>query len=103
MFLKNEDVKIGTIPDANGSDNPLKKMEFLTEKEMKDSSRAYHTHEGEGEAYHILQGKGLYNDNGTKYEVHPGDTTFTCDGAGHAIENIGDEDLVFMALILLDK
>ena len=68
MFLKNEDVKIGTIPDANGSDNPLKKMEFLTE-----------------------------------YEVHPGDTTFTCDGAGHAIENIGDEDLVFMALILLDK
>ena len=39
MFLKNEDVKIGTIPDANGSDNPLKKMEFLTEKEMKDSSR----------------------------------------------------------------
>lgn len=33
----------------------------------------------------------------------PGDTTFTCDGAGHAIENIGDEDLVFMALILLDK
>ncbi len=84
MFLKNEDVKIGTIPDANGSDNPLKKMEFLTEKEMKDSSRlfgkvivppgsalAYHTHEGEGEAYHILQGKGLYNDNGTKYEVHP--------------------------------
>ena len=44
MFLKNEDVKIGTIPDANGSDNPLKKMEFLTEKEMKDSSRlsSYH-------------------------------------------------------------
>ena len=32
MFLKNEDVKIGTIPDENGSDNPLKKMEFLTEK-----------------------------------------------------------------------
>ena len=70
MFLKNEDVKIGTIPDANGSDNPLKKMEFLTEKEMKDSSRlfgkvivppgsalAYHTHECEGEAYHILQGR----------------------------------------------
>ena len=41
MFLKNEDVKIGTIPDANGSDNPLKKMEFLTEKEMKDSSRLF--------------------------------------------------------------
>ena len=101
MYLKNEDVKIGTIPDANGSDTPLRKMEFLTKKEMKDSSRlygkvivppgcalAYHTHENEGEAYHILQGTGLYNDNGTKYEVHAGDTTFTSDGAGHAIENI---------------
>ena len=88
MYLKNEDVKIGTIPDANGSDTPLRKMEFLTKKEMKDSSRlygkvivppgcalAYHTHENEGEAYHILQGT----------------------------ENIGNEDLVFMALILLDK
>ena len=44
MFLKNEDVKIGTIPDANGSDNPLRKMEFLTEKEMKDCSEksSYH-------------------------------------------------------------
>ena len=33
MYLKNEDVKIGTIPDANGSDTPLRKMEFLTKKE----------------------------------------------------------------------
>ena len=41
MYLKNEDVKIGTIPDANGSDTPLRKMEFLTKKEMKDSSRLY--------------------------------------------------------------
>ena len=32
MYLKNEDVKIGTIPDANGSDTPLRKMEFLTKK-----------------------------------------------------------------------
>ena len=106
MYLKNEDVKIGTIPDANGSDTPLRKMEFLTKKEMKDSSRLYGkviVPPGCALAYHILQGTGLYNDNGTKYEVHAGDTTFTSDGAGHAIENIGDEDLVFMALILLDK
>ena len=112
MYLKNEDVKIGTIPDANGSDTPLRKMEFLTKKEMKDSSRlygkvivppgcalAYHTHENEGEAYHILQGTGLYNDNGTKYEVHAGDTTFTSDGAGHAIENIIDRKTLVQIII----
>ena len=45
MYLKNEDVKIGTIPDANGSDTPLRKMEFLTKKEMKDSSRLTMTYD----------------------------------------------------------
>ncbi len=32
MFLKNEDVKIGTIPDANGSDNPLRENGILNRK-----------------------------------------------------------------------
>lgn len=116
MYLKNEDVKVETLKDANGSDTPIKKMAFLSETEMKNSSRlfgkviippgcalGYHTHENEDEAYHILQGTALYNDNGDKYKIHAGDTTFTSDGAGHGIENIGDEDLIFIALILLDK
>ena len=31
-----------------------------------------------------------------------GDVTFTPDGKGHGLTNSGDEDLVFMALIILD-
>ena len=43
MYLKNEDVKIGTIPDANGSDTPLRKMEFLTKKEAASTEKSsYH-------------------------------------------------------------
>lgn len=116
MYLKKEDVVVETLKSANGCDTPIEKLSFLTETEMKDSSRlfgkvtvpagcslGYHTHEGEGEAYHILQGTALYNDNGTTYEIHAGDTTFTASGSGHGIENIGDDDLVFIALILLDK
>ena len=34
MYLKNEDVKIGKINDANGSETQLRKMEYLTKKEM---------------------------------------------------------------------
>ena len=34
--------------------------------------------------------------------VKPGDVTFTPDGEGHAMTNTGDEDLVFMALIIND-
>lgn len=59
-----------------------------------------HEHHGNTETYHILQGKALYNDNGKDVEIGPGKTTFCPDGEKHGIENIGSEDLVFMALII---
>ena len=42
----------------------------------------------------------MYDDNGKKYPVKAGDVTFCCDGNGHALDNTGDTDLVFMALII---
>ena len=39
---------------------------------------------------------------GTLRMVQAGDVTFTPDGKGHGLTNSGDEDLVFMALIILD-
>ena len=62
----------------------------------------YHMHVGESETYFILSGKGIYNDNGNKVEVEPGMVTLTPSGQGHGLKNIGDETLVFVALILLD-
>ena len=59
-----------------------------------------HPHNGNTETYHILQGKALYTDNGKTYEVGVGDTTFCADGDEHGIENIGEEDLKFIALIV---
>ena len=59
-----------------------------------------HYHYGDSETYHILQGKAKYNDNDKIYEVGVGETTFCSDGGMHGIENIGDEDLIFMALII---
>lgn len=66
----------------------------------KGASIGYHDHHGEGEVYYILQGKGKYNDNGIIREVNAGDTTFAGNNCGHSIENIGDNDLVFIALIV---
>lgn len=62
----------------------------------------YHEHKGESETYYILSGKGSYNDNGTTRTVQAGDVTFTGDGNGHGLDNIGNENLVFMALIIFD-
>lgn len=66
-------------------------------------SMGVHQHKGDGEIYHIISGRGLYTDNGKTYEVGPGDTTWCPDGSTHGLENIGDEDLVFIALIIYNK
>lgn len=66
-------------------------------------SLGYHVHNNESETYYILEGEGNYNDNGTVRKVKKGDITFTGDSCGHGLENSGDSNLVFMALIILDK
>ncbi|MBR6514595.1 MAG: cupin domain-containing protein [Clostridia bacterium] len=86
---------------------------ILTPDEMSGGCRMYseitlevgcslgeHTHTGETETYFILSGKGLYNDNGKEYEVEAGDVLFCDNGESHALENIGETDLKFVALIL---
>lgn len=60
----------------------------------------YHEHHGETETYYILEGCGMYNDNGNEYEVKAGDVTFCPDGSGHGIVCKGNETLRFMALII---
>ena len=86
---------------------------LLTPKEMGDKCAMFasvkipvgasldvHQHVDNNETYYILQGTGLYTDNGETYTVKAGDTTFCADGDTHGIENIGDDDLIFIALII---
>ena len=56
----------------------------------------YHEHHGETEAYHILSGAGMYQDNDKTYPVQAGMTTFCEDGSGHAVSCAGEEPLVFL-------
>lgn len=63
-------------------------------------SIGFHTHENEDELYYILQGKGLYDDNGTKCELFPGDSSITKSGEGHSITGGSKEDLVLLAVIV---
>lgn len=64
------------------------------------NSIGYHVHEGDQEAYYILKGKALYNDNGKETMLEPGDLAICRDGEGHSIEAIGEEDLEYIMLIL---
>lgn len=88
-------------------------LNFFNEEDFANKGRLYgisiiekggsigkHTHIGDQEAYYILEGKGLYLDNDEEYEVGPGDFLFCKDGDSHSLENIGDIDLKYIALIL---
>ena len=61
----------------------------------------YHEHHGNGESYFVLSGEAIYDDNGKKRIIRPGETTWTPDGSGHGVDNSqGKEPIVFMALIV---
>ncbi len=64
------------------------------------NSIGYHIHEGDQEAYFILKGKALYNDNGKETILEPGDLAICKDGESHSIEATGEEDLEYIMLIL---
>ena len=76
---------------------------FASVKISVGASLGVHQHVGNNETYYILQGTGLYTDNGKTYTVKAGDTTFCAEGDTHGIENIGDDDLIFVALIINAK
>ena len=59
-----------------------------------------HEHIGETETYYLISGEGLYYDNDTSYPVKAGADTFCEDGDKHGLDNTGDTDLVFLALII---
>jgi len=63
------------------------------------ASVGYHVHENDEEMYHILSGKGTYNDNGTEVEVGPGDVMICPTGQGHSMKNTGEDILIFLGVV----
>ena len=64
----------------------------------------WHQHVGESETYYILSGKGSFKDtDGTVTEVGAGDICSINVGDWHSLDNIGEEDLVLIALIYNDQ
>ena len=85
----------------NGADEMYGKGRVFSHLHLKPGCEVgWHVHQGDGETYYILKGRGLFNDNGTEVEVGPGDVTFTGSGEGHALLNNGEEELEAIALIL---
>ena len=115
MVRRKSEIIVTTVENLRGGKGIISVEELASKDELYNKGRlfavttvkpgdsiGFHKHEGEMEAYYILQGKGLYSDNGVETEVNAGDVTYTPDGEGHSMANIGDEDLKFIALIVFN-
>jgi mannose-6-phosphate isomerase-like protein (cupin superfamily) len=90
--------------DANTPEELLYKVGMFGRLTLKPGRRVgYHLHSGDVESYFILSGKGVYTCEGTETEVGDGDMAYCGNGESHDLRNIGEDDLVFMCLIVLDN
>ena len=114
MIKKANNLREDIIENMRGGSGSVTIKHLADKPEMYDKSRlfakitlkpgcsiGYHVHENEMEAFHIISGKALYDDNGTQVELSPGDVTITPAGEGHSIANNGDDDLEIIALIVM--
>lgn len=60
-----------------------------------------HAHTGEGEAYIILDGEAVVEEDGVEYTLRAGDCEYCSDGHTHAIANRSDKPMTFLAIIML--
>ena len=59
-----------------------------------------HQHTGEFEIYYILKGSAKVWENGEEHIMTMGDTMLLKDGDTHGIENVGTDNLEFIAIVI---
>ena len=107
-------MKVTRVDNAWGGKGYALIKECLNEKQMNGKialfaevtlppgcSLGYHEHYGESETYYVLAGTGAYNDSGVMRMLMKGDTIYIHNN-GHSIDNVGNDNLIFMALIIFD-
>jgi len=80
------------------------KTRLLSELTLKKGdSVGAHGHEGEVEVFYVIRGTATILDGGEETLVYAGDVAITDGDAPHSLANRHDEDLVVLAMIVLDK
>ena len=108
-FVKNTAEYLWQQPDAGHVDGAYSKMLVNPENGAKHvdyriscyqpkAHVAPHKHRIKEQIYHVLQGEGLMEIDGTRKVVRRHDVIFIPPGAEHALYNTGYEDLVFIVV-----
>lgn len=116
MILRGSDMKVSVHNEFLGGKGTLTNTTFLNNEDVCGAGRLFvkgmltpgssignHTHKGDFENYYILSGKALVNENGEEFVLEAGDSALCRNGQTHSIENIGETNLEYIALILFDK
>lgn len=117
MIKRKDELKVDVHEEFLGGKGTLTNTHFLDKEDASGKGRLFvksvltpgssignHTHSGDFETYYILSGKALVTeDDGSEHVLEAGDVMYTPDGASHAIENCGEEDLEYIALIMYTK
>lgn len=115
MIKKKSEMKINMIEHMRGGDGTAIREDILSQDDMAKHSRLFslftlkkgcsigeHEHKKETEYYYIVSGKGIVTAKDGERVANAGDVVITGDGESHSIRNEEDEDLVFVAVIILD-
>ena len=105
--------EVSVREEMRGGNGSVKIEHYWTKDELKGKTRlcarlilepgtsiGFHDHVDEEEVFIVLRGQGKVDEGGEEAVVNPGDTILTGDGAGHAVESVGDEPLEMVAVIV---
>ena len=111
-MIKRKDELTKVVGPIEGGKGEISRELLIEGDELKNKAKVFakltvpvgasvdlHEHTDDYEVYYILSGKGKVLDNGEVVEVGAGDVVYAID-TEHYIENSGDEDLVFLAVIV---
>ncbi|MCS7174940.1 cupin domain-containing protein [Pseudothermotoga sp.] len=114
MVLKSEQMRREIISNMRGGKGEVELLHLLERNMLANRARLFakltlkpgvsigpHKHENEFEVFFVLNGRGIFYDNGQAVDVKPGDVCFTMSGDTHSIENPYNEDLQLLAIIVL--
>ncbi len=114
MFRKVDEMELELREKMRGGNGTVRIKYIFNADELKGKVRmlaeitlpvggliGFHQHDQEEEVFYFISGQGKVDDQGTLREVKAGDAVLTGGGNGHAIENTGNQPLIFVAIILL--
>lgn len=88
----------------NGPDEMYQKGRVCSVMRLKPGCEiGRHRHNGDGEVFYILSGKGKYLLNEELVDIVAGDVLFCDDGEEHQVINDTDQDLCLLAVVLYSK